>query len=549
MKYFCSKDCPDGCSFEILEDGSFRPLANSFDKYPFFCSKLRKFYKRESERFACFYKINNSKTECDYNTAIDKMSEMLKTSKKIMYLRGSGSLGYKMKYWDYFFSKFENCYFVDDTPCDGTGVVAHEEDFGVCTNPSVENLKDVYNIIIFGRNSRVTNQHLYAFLKNNKKDIIYIDPIKSESTKLASKYIRINPASDGVLCNYILGSLGYIEGKVNLDQTAKITGISKDDIDFLKSKIKTGKTGFITGFGLQRYTNGKNIVQWINRLAYYTGNINNLYYGKASSAYISGINVEKKNKITIKDFYEKLEGDFFNLIVLVGANPVITYPKASFLRQLLDKNKLIVVDTNITETVELADIFIKVGGMFAQDDILGSYFFDEIINERGKYLDGISDTDVVKELARRVGIDMEIKSIGELKYDKKSLLRKFNNKEIPLLFPFIDNGLRMITNSHPLYLNSQLSDIPIKDDYLHISEEDANANDIRDGEKVELFNELGKLKIKAKISDKVAKGYIMIYKNRNYFGETPNILTKMMQTDANMAVSYYDTFVNIRRVE
>lgn len=41
----------------------------------------------------------------------------------------------------------------------------------------------------------------------------------------------------------------------------------------------------------------------------------------------------------------------------------------------------------------------------------------------------------------------------------------------------------------------------------------------------------------------------MIYKNRSYFGETPNILTKMMQTDADITVSYYDTFVNIRRVK
>jgi anaerobic selenocysteine-containing dehydrogenase len=548
MKYFCSKDCPDGCSFEILEDGSFSPLSNSFDKYPFFCSKLRKFYKRELEKAACFYKEKNVKIECDHNTAIDKMSEMLNTSKKVLYLRGSGSLGYKMKYWDYLFSKFENCYFVSDNPCDETGVVAHEEDFGVCTNPSVENLKNVDTIIVFGRNARVTNQHLYAFLKNLKKEIIYIDPIKSETTKLASKYIRINPASDGVLCHYILGSLGYIENKANLEQTIQITGISKEDIEFLKSNIKFGKTGFITGFGLQRYSNGKNIVQWINRLAYYTGNMDNLYYGKSSSAHISGIDVEKKNKITIKEFYEKLEEDYFDMIVIVGANPIVTYPEISFLRKYLDKNRLIVVDTNITETVKLADIFIKVGGMFAQDDILGSYFFDEIINKREKYLNYISDTDVVKELSSRFGFDINIKSVDELKYDKKPIFRKFNNKDIKLLSPFSDKGLRLITNSHTLYLNSQLADIPIKEDYLHISEEDAKNNGIGDGEIVELFNDLGKLRIRAKISDKVAKGYIMVYKSRNYFGETPNILTKIKQTDANMAVSYYDTFVNIRRV-
>lgn len=142
---------------------------------------------------------------------------------------------------------------------------------------------------------------------------------------------------------------------------------------------------------------------------------------------------------------------------------------------------MIVVDTNVTETVKLSDIFIKSGGMFAQDDILESYFFDEIINKRGKFLDTISDTDIIKELANRIGIDVKIKSVDEFKYNKKPLERKFNDKDIPLIFPLEGNGLRMLTNSHTLYLNSQLSDIPIKEDYLHISKEDANAYKTWDG--------------------------------------------------------------------
>jgi anaerobic selenocysteine-containing dehydrogenase len=438
---------------------------------------------------------------------------------------------------------------VSDNPCDETGVIAHEEDFGVCTNPDVRNLEHVDTIIIFGRNARVVNQHLYSYLKHLKKEIIYIDPIKSETAKIAKKYIRINPATDGILCNHILGSLGYIKNFLNLDETIKLTGISREDIEFLKSKIKPKKTGLITGFGLQRYSNGKNIVQWINRLAYYTDNLDTLYYGKSSSAYLSGISVNKKNKITIKEAYDRLKTGYFDLVVIVAANPLVTYPETNFLKKIFDNVNLVTIDTNLTDTVDKSNIFIKVGGMFAQDDILGSYFFDGVMNKRERFLDTISDTDVVKMLSEKFDFQIKVKSIDEINYEKKALRRNFTKDEIGISLPIMGNGLRLISNSHSLYLNSQLAEDEIAEEFLHISPDDAYKFDINDGDMVELFNEYGNLKIHAKITDKVAKGYVMVYKNKKYFGNTPNILTKMSQTDAGMAVAYYDTFVNIRRAE
>ncbi|MBZ4642963.1 MAG: hypothetical protein JG767_572 [Deferribacteraceae bacterium] len=549
MKFFCSKDCPDGCHFEITESGKFKALPNVFDKSPFFCSKLIKFYRREIKPEECFYVDKGRKIKCDYQTAIDKMSELLKSSRNILFLRGSGSLGYKMRYWDMFFSNFDKCHFVSDNPCDETGVIAHEEDFGVCTNPDVRNLEHVDTIIIFGRNARVVNQHLYSYLKHLKKEIIYIDPIKSETAKIAKKYIRINPATDGILCNHILGSLGYIKNFLNLDETIKLTGISREDIEFLKSKIKPKKTGLITGFGLQRYSNGKNIVQWINRLAYYTDNLDTLYYGKSSSAYLSGISVNKKNKITIKEAYDRLKTGYFDLVVIVAANPLVTYPETNFLKKIFDNVNLVTIDTNLTDTVDKSNIFIKVGGMFAQDDILGSYFFDGVMNKRERFLDTISDTDVVKMLSEKFDFQIKVKSIDEINYEKKALRRNFTKDEIGISLPIMGNGLRLISNSHSLYLNSQLAEDEIAEEFLHISPDDAYKFDINDGDMVELFNEYGNLKIHAKITDKVAKGYVMVYKSKKYFGNTPNILTKMSQTDAGLAVAYYDTFVNIRRAE
>ncbi len=547
VKLFCSKDCPDTCSFSGRLDKNgkllIKPLKDGFLDRGFVCKKLKGFYKRE---------VKNNKAQSFYakdgdiivgENALEKLANFLikNKDKKILLYRGSGSLGYYMGFWDKFFSNFENCYFVKGNPCDETGIIAHREDFGVCTNPPVENLKNAETIILFGKNAYTASPHLFVYLQKLKKlgkKIIYIDPIKSETAKIADRYIRINPASDGLLAYALLAEMGYFPKKYELFE--KI-GISKNDFEYIINSIKLEKTGIIEGAGMQRYSNSKNAIQWVNRLAYFTDNINNLFYSRSSKEGLEKIEINKKHIINIAEIANYLKRDFFDIIVVVASNPVITMPENSIWKKALEKAKTVVIDTNETNTSRFADFFIKVGGMFAQEDIQGSYFFNKT-NKREKLINsGNSDIDIIKQLSKLMKIDMDIPKIDEINTNISVKVRKFSEKQIDLIDPRIEkNRIRLITLSNENYLNSQTE--MLQHDSIFISRELSLKLNIKNGEFVIIKGKIDKCRVKCFVSEKVDGFNAFAYKNRS---ECFNKLTQSKPTDAIYALAYYDLFVEI----
>ncbi len=187
MNFFCSKDCPpDLCGIESKQiDGkyTFKGVASDLDDIGFICSKFKVFAKREIANGLNSWQVSDGKKALYGSSkhAISELANFLNTykDKKILYMRGSGSLAYNMCYWDVLFSKFDNCWTVSGGPCDDTGSEAHEADFGTALNPDIENLENADTIIVYGRNAAVCSQHLYAYLKRLKKQggktIIYTD--------------------------------------------------------------------------------------------------------------------------------------------------------------------------------------------------------------------------------------------------------------------------------------------------------------------------------------------------------------------------------------
>ncbi|WP_273266554.1 hypothetical protein, partial [Flexistipes sinusarabici] len=146
MLSYCSKDCPDLCSFDITVKGGkadIKPSQHYFLDVPFVCTKLKHFFDREFSDVKSFVKnAAEEQKPCSHKDAVWKTSQFLKRNrdKKILFIKGSGSLGYNMHYWDKLFSSFPNCWFVEGSPCDETGISAHIEDFGCIKNPRITNL-------------------------------------------------------------------------------------------------------------------------------------------------------------------------------------------------------------------------------------------------------------------------------------------------------------------------------------------------------------------------------------------------------------------------
>jgi anaerobic selenocysteine-containing dehydrogenase len=561
MKYFCSKDCPDLCEFELINNKnniSFKALNANYLKNNFVCSKLRKFYVREvnNQCESYFLDNNGNKQKRDTIDVANKLIDFLKTNinKKMLFLRGSGSIAYNMTYWDLIMSYFPNTFYIDGSPCDETGILAHIEDFGLLYNPDIRNLEKVEVIFIFGKNAKVTSPHLYAYIKsikNNGKKIIYIDPVQTETANIADYYIPVNPGSDNILCALILKKLNLIDNKLDEERLYKYAGINYSIIDKLAKMIKLKKTAFITGYGLQRYKNGKNIVKWINRLAYLTDNLEYLYYSRSSKSQLRKLNINKNNIVNITEVNHLLKNNFFDIIFVVASNPAITYPDSRLWKASLKKSTLIVVDPVETETTKYANYYIKVGGMFCQEDIQGSYFFNILSfrEERAvKNLNLPSDLDVIKILSDKLNAKINIASVDELIVNEndKDKIRVYKTQELKLVLPSrADGKYRLLTNSHKAYLNSQyLNEDLKKDNYIYVASNIAFNEGIKDGNKVMLYNKNGCLIAICKVCD-ILNNVILIYKNRLLNGNSPNVLTESIATDGYNGLAYYDTFVNI----
>jgi len=556
MLSYCSKDCPDLCSFDITVKGGkadIKPSQHYFLDVPFVCTKLKHFFDREFSDVKSFVKnAAEEQKPCSHKDAVWETAQFLKRNrdKKILLIKGSGSLGYNMHYWDKLFSSFPNCWFVEGSPCDETGISAHIEDFGCIKNPRITNLFQADTIILFGKNAKNCSPHLYAYLKKMKKNgkkIVYIDPVKTATAELADKFIRINPGADGLLAAALLEEIVPGQG-YKIEGIFDKTGLSSEDFDYLRGSLKSGKTAFIQGFGLQRYSNGANIVNWINKLAEYTNNEQLLYYGKSSQENLNKPEIAKKNRVNIADITHKMGEGFFDIYVVVGANPVITYPEPLLQIKEFGNKNLICVDTNYTETSRYADYFIKSAGMFAQDDFSESYFFNVKGERRAVNSGALSDVQIAFSIGEILQTDVSLKKKSKTEPVK---FRKYIKRDLKLKEPHVEKDkFRLLTASHYFYLNSQLADkYRDIDNYVFISGKDADELNVSNGDLIRVYNETGEFLSYCKICNMVENKTILVYKNRKLVKGWPNMVSKSMPTDSKTGLAYYDTFVNVERLD
>jgi len=551
MNIFCSKDCPDLCGVKSIKNNgkfTFQGIPEEWSETGFVCSKFKVFAEREINNGLKSWQIinGNKVTYSSDSDAIDALAQLLEEyrGKKVLYMKGSGSLAYNMGYWNVLFARFDNCWSVSGGPCDDTGADAHEADFGVVLNPPVTNLEKADTIILYGKNAAVCSQHLYAYLKKLKKQgktIIYIDPVRTKTADLADKYVMINPCCDGLLACALLTELGQENGHNSADLIKK-AGISKADFAYILDNIKNTKTAHIQGFGIQRQSNGMNAYQWLSRLAVKTGSQELLYHGHGSKKKWEKLPADFKGYVHVDKVAEALANGDFDLYINVAANPAMTYPDTNKWVAGLSKTKTIVIDTNNTETSAHADFFFKVGGMFAQKDYMGSYFFSQDYS-REKLTDEMSDCEACKLLADKLNISIDIK---EKATEVEVPQRKYVAKSLPLTMPETSDKFQFISSSHHAYLNSQiLPGMEIGLQVIHINTKDAETLGIKTGEDVKVVGETGEFVAEALVTDGIAEKTLMCWKNIPMKSGYINCAVPNKLTDSGNGLDYYTTFVDL----
>lgn len=461
ISHGCTLDCADCCKFNVYVKNDDIIKIEGDKEHPytkgFICKKGLAHLKRlnHSKRiYKPLIKINDKWKEIEFDEAINIMVKKLSYykskfgSKSILYYEQYGNGTVLKSIGEKFFNFYGGVSLSKGGPCWSAGIAAQKLDFGDSRSHSLEDMLNSKNIFVWGKNPANTTIHTMQMIKMAKEKgskIIVIDPIETETAKLADKYIKIKANGDKALAlamgqiiiknklydeKYIkLYVNGFEEYKsyilsLNIKDLSKECGVEIYTIEELVKLYCQKYSTILLGFGMQKYKNGGMTIRLIDALGAITGQIgfsgggvnyankvypkilntdpydsekfsnNRYYYTNEISEFIEKCNLGNtyyKNDIFIN--HEDDKGDYELNIPIKMA--IIT--KSNLLNQLANINNLkralskvefkVCFDMFITDTVKECDLFIPVTSQLESEDLLFSSMMNPYLVYNEKILE------------------------------------------------------------------------------------------------------------------------------------------------------------------
>ncbi|WP_432663835.1 molybdopterin-dependent oxidoreductase [Wukongibacter baidiensis] len=485
IRFACPLDCFDGCSMIAtvkdkriteIEGDKDHPLTSGF-----VCQKGKKHLERmyHPDRILTpKKKYKGEWVEISYEEAIDEIANKLSEIKEkygseaVLHYYDSGYGGLSKSVDKMFFNYYGGATTHTGSLCWGAGIAAQKIDFGANQSHAPEDFLNSKTIIIWGRNPADTNIHLMKYLNEAKKRGAYIyliDPIRTNTAKIASEYIQIKPSTDGALAlgiaNYLINEKlvdedfikqhvkGFEEYKeyakeFTLDYTEKITGIDKEKIKKLAHDYARNKpSSIIIGYGLQRYKNGGNNIRCIDALGALTGNIGISgggvnYSNKLIGEYIKGevkesdTLVKNRRTYTKTKFAEFLMNDNnppIKCLFITKANPLVQVPNIGKTIEAIEKVDFkVVIDMFMTDTAKYADLVLPTTNILEEEDFLYSSMYSPYLNYSNRAVQPLNNIMGEYELFRALAKKMQMDDYPDIEREEffkralKPLIETFN---------------------------------------------------------------------------------------------------------------------------
>lgn len=540
----CPLDCYDACEI-VYENGKLKGLKNGYTQ-GFLCPHLNHFHKNkfiEKPRY-------NGK-EISMSEALQTLKEMIEESEKdeILHYRGNANFALMQEVTDHFFASY-GAVLTEGTLCDGAGEAGIVEGRGSNKNMPITEIVKSDVVIFWGRNPHTTSSHILPLIKN--KTVIVIDPVKTKIAKIADIHIQLKPHTD-IFLAMLLSRFLYIEDECNeefldkyaseyedyyeLTQNIRIKAVLEEidvslgDLGDILRVIKDKKVAIVCGVGIQKYSDGADIMRAIDAFAAMLGLFGKegcgVSYLGASRDGITSPFFTKSKKVS------KVNTEFanFKTLFIQGANPLSQMPDTTRVKESISKVKNIVYfGLYENETSETAHLIIPAKSFLYKNDIRTSYshnkisFMPKVISSDV----GISEYDLSAYLCKEYGISLESEEFY-LKHFKKFAVQKIDGfwyvedrETVPYRdgfdtddaqFVFLDeldskideeeSGMYLITCKSPVSLNSQFH----RDEsvYLHSS------LGFSEDEIVTVSSVLGSVELKVKHNDDLRKDCVLIY--------------------------------------
>ncbi|MGL5711783.1 MAG: molybdopterin-dependent oxidoreductase, partial [Paraclostridium sp.] len=427
----CTLDCFDCCKFNVYINSGEIVKIEGDKAHPYtkgmICKKGRAHIDRLNHKeriYTPLLKVNNEWVEISFEKAISIMSEKLNyykeqySTKSVFYHEQYGNGGVLKSIGEVFFNFYGGVSKAKGGPCWSAGMCAQEYDFGEAKSNSIEDLLNSKSIFIWGKNPAYTTIHTFQIIKKakyNGNKIIVIDPIYTETAKIADKYIRINPGTDGALAmamaktiidkglidkdyinSYVIGFDDYKEyiDSLDINYLCKECGVSIEIVEELVDIYTDKYCNINIGYGVQKYTNGGNNIRAINSLGVITGQIgfsgggvsyaNKLYpsvlntdpykstfYGNERLFYLSNISefIKKPKNYSI----DKTDETPIKMAVITKSNLLNQLPNLKELEATFSTIEFkVCIDMFMTDTAKACDLFIPCTSTLESEDLVYS---------------------------------------------------------------------------------------------------------------------------------------------------------------------------------
>ena len=372
----------------------------------------------------------------------------------LLHCNSAGNVGLVKKLEQRFFSAYGGVTTLKGSLCMGAGNEAQRFDFGRALSHEISDIVNSKTIIIWGRNPVNTGIHMLPFLKDAKKRgayIIVIDPLETDTAKLANMHISPSPGTDGALAltianllisrelidrefidKYVVGFnefKDYVED-FPLDIGSQITGIGSSQIEELALKYgKPKPSSIIVGFGVQRYTNGGYTVRAIDALGAITGNIgisgggvnynNNRMNDYLDHELLSGKSLRKHSREfsipRMGELIQNTKDPEIKIIFTTRYNPITQNMDSNLMMESFKNIDFkVTIDMFMTDTANLSDVVLPCSHFLESINLVSPPASHNYINYCNKVIEPDpwvpSDLWIWNELAKRLKLkDFPIK--------------------------------------------------------------------------------------------------------------------------------------------
>lgn len=436
-----------------------------------------------------------------------------------------------------------------------------------------EEIEGADNIVIIGSDLTETNPvvgyKVKAAVKRYGAKLVVIDSVRSNIAKLAHMPVITDEPLDQVVIalTALLVETGSvkltavkqqlssvnpaisIQVKEQLAEIAQLLSRPEKTVILVGQKIAEGECGYdnclnIIDMAIMSGVVGR-IGSGVNFL-YEETNAQGLAMFGAGPDFLPGFKPVAEGKG--KDFFEIidaiLEGKIKALII-AGENPVVKLPSLQKLKEALSKLDLLVVhDTMLNETVEMADYIFPVAGFGEKD---GSFTnvegkvqtFPKVCETLG---DGLPDWQIIAKLAKAMGSPMEYADTEDLRNEMMeevekadvnyaesidSYTRSLSSEELNrryaakpsdgakrdngfelVLGPVLFQSGRLTTYSKTLSEVVEFPKLRMNSARLTMNKKDAIQLQVNDGDKVKVSTGLGSVEVEVVLSQKYPEGVV-----------------------------------------